>query len=377
MSASAFARSGGRHIDNQEALSFFHRNRPLMIAASSTTSVAVVAAGWPFASHGALLGFLALHQAAVALMVVGVTVAKPGLSGPVLASLCAPQAVLSGVLFADQQAARSAEFILAVGVVLFAFAAGLITMMGPWRRALRAMLVALFAPYTLGTLVFGHPGFALATVIFIILIGGAAVARSADLFDELITLRRADAERARHAEEIAVVDSLTGLTNRYGLSRFDARPIEREAIGLFIDLDRFKEVNDELGHRAGDEVLQATAERLRACVRPSDTVARLGGDEFFVILWADQPLPVLDVADRIRARLETPIVVSNGVAEISASIGVASQQFGPLALDALIETADEALYMAKSLGRNQTISSSVHLHPSEQGGPPDPDRCSE
>lgn len=190
-----------------------------------------------------------------------------------------------------------------------------------------------------------------------------------------ITTVRDDAEAGRHVatfidisrrkEAEAVVlqranfDLLTGLPNR-GL--FDdrltsalaaARRHHRHFALFYLDLDRFKAVNDRFGHAAGDALLIESARRMEHCVRESDTVARLGGDEFAVIL-ADLNLPaeVEEVAHRLNRHLVVPFDLSEGTADVSASIGIAIYpQDGEDEL-LLKKAADQALYAAKAAGRN-------------------------
>ncbi|MEW5726745.1 MAG: EAL domain-containing protein, partial [Pseudomonadota bacterium] len=122
---------------------------------------------------------------------------------------------------------------------------------------------------------------------------------------------------------------------------------------LFIDLDRFKHVNDSLGHLAGDELLQVVAERLTNCVRQGDTVARLSGDEFTVILEDIQdPRDAAVVAHKILRILVEPFDLSGNEAHISSSIGVALYPVDAGDAQSLIKLADNAMYRAKNLGRN-------------------------
>lgn len=350
-----------------ELLSFFHRSRWHVVIAAAVTSPVIVAVTWPLADHGQMLWFLALHQIAVTVM--ALTFALPTATRfehrfPPLAvaGLVLAQTLLSGAIFFDPDAARSADFAFGIAIVLYAFAAGTVATLGPLRRAARITLVCLFGPYIVGCFTYGHPGLAVGTIFFLVMIAGVAVEKTAELFAELMALRRDASMRADKAEAIATTDTLTGLTNRYGLSQIDGELLQKEISGIFIDLDRFKAVNDTLGHKAGDDVLIEVARRLRRYIRPSDTVARLGGDEFFILLWSNHQIPVMDIANRIREAVERPIEVDGGTAHVSASIGLSRQSPGMLNLDALIQSADEALYMAKSLGRNQVIASSVRLN---------------
>lgn len=154
---------------------------------------------------------------------------------------------------------------------------------------------------------------------------------------------------------LAQFDVLTGLANR---RRYIERPddaiarSERTGQGMglmFMDLDRFKLVNDSLGHKAGDQVLQEFSRRISGCVRRTDTVARLAGDEFVIIL---EPLASAEdaevVAMKIMHVMEKPIEVDSGPVKASASIGVALRQAGETDGETLLRRADEALYAVKA-----------------------------
>lgn len=177
-------------------------------------------------------------------------------------------------------------------------------------------------------------------------------------------LRRAlqyAAQRKRIERELlqrAMHDPLTGLPTRtLLLDRLQMalgaalRGGHRGAL-LFVDLDRFKQVNDSHGHRAGDLVLQAVAERMRAAVRESDTVARVGGDEFIVLL---PSIGQADDGEAVAAKLLAallPPVDADGVAlSVGASIGLVEFGAEPTSADALIDRADQAMYIAKRDGR--------------------------
>jgi diguanylate cyclase (GGDEF)-like protein len=123
---------------------------------------------------------------------------------------------------------------------------------------------------------------------------------------------------------------------------------------LFIDLDRFKVVNDTLGHVVGDQLLVEAARRITACVRNSDTVARLGGDEFTaLLLGVEDREAVARIADDVIAALAAPFVLGQETANISASIGIAMCPEDADGPDALTNAADKAMYEAKSEGRNR------------------------
>ena len=172
-----------------------------------------------------------------------------------------------------------------------------------------------------------------------------------------ITQKKESDERTwQHAN----FDTLTGLPNRRLFrDRLDHEVRKAHRTGLqaglfFIDLDRFKEINDLLGHDAGDLLLTQAAHRLRACVRESDTVARLGGDEFTVILAElDGVAHVEYIAQKILAALAEPFRLGNEVAYVSGSIGITLYPADASGPEELIRNADQAMYAAKSAGRNQ------------------------
>ncbi len=156
----------------------------------------------------------------------------------------------------------------------------------------------------------------------------------------------------------ALYDPLTGLPNRtlfldrlaQGVRRARRTPARGCAV-LFVDLDRFKEVNDRLGHAAGDRLLVEAARRLERAVRPGDTVARLGGDEFTVLLEdVSGPEDAVPVAERLRAEFDRPFELEGGPVRVTASIGVAAGG-APERAEDLLRDADRAMYRAKELGR--------------------------
>ncbi|MGX6607315.1 putative bifunctional diguanylate cyclase/phosphodiesterase [Micromonosporaceae bacterium Da 78-11] len=151
-------------------------------------------------------------------------------------------------------------------------------------------------------------------------------------------------------------DALTGLPNRALYVRRLAESIEaadattEAPAALLVDLDGFKNVNDTLGHAAGDELLQVVAERLRGCVRDDDTVARLGGDEFAIVVRRDAADAAVMVAQRLIEAVRRPVRVGGQEVTISASVGIA--RLGDQAdADELLADADIAMYAAKAAGK--------------------------
>ncbi len=193
---------------------------------------------------------------------------------------------------------------------------------------------------------------------------GIIVARDDDGKPLLMTGTMSDISAKKEADEKiwhhANFDALTGLPNRRLFrDRLDQEVLKAARSGLqvallFIDLDRFKQVNDLLGHDAGDLLLAQCANRIKGCVRDSDTVARLGGDEFTVILTAlESPAQVEHVCQKILQTLESPFPINKEVAYMSGSIGVTLYPNDATTSEELIRKADQAMYAAKNAGKNQ------------------------
>jgi diguanylate cyclase (GGDEF)-like protein len=218
-------------------------------------------------------------------------------------------------------------------------------------RGTATFVAVLCAPVLGGLLAEGGHGVAALQCAVVALpaaaILGEVLSWSSDRAARLIQL---EAARRLH-------DPLTGLANRTQLNdRADqalarARRSGHQLAMLFIDLDRFKQVNDTMGHRAGDELLVATAQRVAGLVRGLDTVARLGGDEF-VVLCEEVSLAEIDaIASRIIGALEEPFACGGGEARIGASIGIVMCIDGSETAETMLQKADIALYRAKANGR--------------------------
>ena len=205
------------------------------------------------------------------------------------------------------------------------------------------------------------------TLLLATLVGALVDGRNramAEVDRKTLALRQ-DIERReaveRELQNLAFHDPLTGLANRKlfwdrlgQAMRAHSRSGETFAV-FFIDLDGFKQVNDELGHGCGDLVLVEVARRLHECLRDSDTVARFGGDEFAVI--AERLADAEDVhitAHRIVAAVSRPILMNDGEARISASVGIALNRPGA-GPDDILRDADVAMYEAKSTGKSRHV----------------------
>ncbi|MEP6897622.1 MAG: diguanylate cyclase, partial [Rhodanobacter sp.] len=182
--------------------------------------------------------------------------------------------------------------------------------------------------------------------------------------ERTLALRKEIAERERIQDQLrhqVMHDSLTGLPNRgYLRDRIDRvlgsirqEPHRRCAL-LYLDVDRFKIINDSLGHLAGDEVLKEVAARLASCVRHPDLVARLSGDEFAILLeQVDSPTVATTVAQRVLDALGAPMLVAGKELRPTASVGIAIGDVHYQAADEVLRDADIALYRAKELGRKR------------------------
>jgi Amt family ammonium transporter len=191
----------------------------------------------------------------------------------------------------------------------------------------------------------------------------ASVRLGADAIGHSVTYR--DIRRQKQAqarlEHNALHDPLTGLANRalfldrltLTMARLERRPDRNFAV-VFLDVDRFKQVNDTLGHAGGDELLLAVTGRLRACLRPQDTIARFGGDEFALLL--DDVGSVDDIArvtERIQSELQRPVDIGGAEAFVSASMGIALSSAGYRNADDMMRDADHAMYRAKANGKGR------------------------
>jgi diguanylate cyclase (GGDEF)-like protein/PAS domain S-box-containing protein len=184
-----------------------------------------------------------------------------------------------------------------------------------------------------------------------------------DLLQLMALFVAAALERARHAERIeqlAFYDALTGLPNRV---LFDDRILQTMGAAkrynrgfsvMYLDLDEFKEINDEFGHPVGDLVLKSVADRLLHTLRESDTVARFGGDEFVILQpVVNGPSDSAELAQKIVLALQAPIELENFSRCVYTSIGIALYPQDGTTADELMDKADRALYRAKRAGRNR------------------------
>jgi len=170
---------------------------------------------------------------------------------------------------------------------------------------------------------------------------------------------RVSEEKIRHLAHYDGLTSLTSLPNRFLFKEYLDRALEnaqrnagRFAV-FFIDLDKFKEINDTLGHAAGDVALREIASRLRTCLRHADKIARMGGDEFCVLIEELHDASyVVDIAQKLLNAASGPIWIEGQACRLSASIGIAIHPENGGDIETLLKTADSAMYRAKEKGKN-------------------------
>ncbi|HSP65951.1 MAG TPA: EAL domain-containing protein [Candidatus Deferrimicrobium sp.] len=171
-------------------------------------------------------------------------------------------------------------------------------------------------------------------------------------FAEHASLAITDAARVEHIQKLAFHDELTGLPNRglflerLGQALIRARRRRANVAVLFLDLDRFKTINDSLGHAAGDQLLIRVGERLRGCLRDEDTACRLGGDEFAILAHTNEAGAV-GIAERVLAAMEPPFMIDFREVAAAASIGIALDRAGRAEAGNMLRDADTAMYRAK------------------------------
>ena len=167
-------------------------------------------------------------------------------------------------------------------------------------------------------------------------------------------------------ERRATHDTLTRVMNRAATMDSLEASLARKAAGrtavIFVDIDRFKSVNDELGHAAGDELLRTVAGRLATTVRAGDTLGRVGGDEFLVVCPGVAGAgPARRVAERIAGAVNRPVCLAGATLDLQVSVGVAYAGRRAIGADALVRRADTAMYASKRRGQGRPVAYSPAL----------------
>ena len=199
--------------------------------------------------------------------------------------------------------------------------------------------------------------------------------RSGEIFPELLTITRVDGaeggfvavftdiskmkETEEHLMQLAHYDQLTGLPNRYLITerlsqalRRAKRHSRRVAV-IFLDLDSFKNINDSLGHAAGDQLITSVAKRLNKALRDEDNIGRIGGDEFLILIEElPSPRDLTTIAEKLINELRAPVEIEDRSITVSASLGISLYPDDGSTAEALMSNADAAMYSAKEQGRD-------------------------
>jgi diguanylate cyclase (GGDEF)-like protein len=210
-----------------------------------------------------------------------------------------------------------------------------------------------------------RPGHVLLTII-LPLVAFGVIATGGLSSTILRRLRRASeelAQREAQARHEAKHDALSGLPNRVHMvdkidSFLQGRLLEthdNRAVAAYLDVDRFKDVNDTLGHHAGDQLIKLVARRLMECLRPNDFLARFGGDEFVILCAPAGPETSSALADRVSQAFALPFAINGQNIRVTASVGIAVAPDNGVTADELMRHADIALYEAKDRGRDRAV----------------------
>ncbi len=240
-----------------------------------------------------------------------------------------------------------------------------VSRMGAWRATLLTVVIASLGSFTLTWMslhLMGHGSMGNAAWISVLVPVPLALVFGGSSVVLVIALDQAWSQ----VNELAMVDSLTGLSNRRRFIPAAEREIElarrhhQPLALLLLDVDHFKAINDTHGHQAGDLVLVEVGKRCRETLRTTDLLARWGGEEFIVLLPNTPQIRAQQLAERVREAVSASaqLVLGDQSVQVTVSVGVAGTAPGPaVSLETLIQRADEALYRAKHAGRDQVSMS--------------------
>lgn len=335
----------------------FRRARFQCILGQLGASITTVGFGWSNAGHDRLLAYFLVHQVLIVFFAFAFASkwsnerrGPSGIPRFAMVALFLTATASGSVMWFDLESAANHEFALSSMIVMYACAAGTMVTLGPVRKLARLGLFSMMLPGVAASLYLGHLVLGFGTLFFLGVVAILGVEQMHRAYLELIELRLASRLAAEHTARRAMEDPLTGLANRRGVERLFARSRHAYGAAMFIDLDKFKDVNDSSGHLAGDQVLRIVGSRIRAAVSPSSAVARMGGDEFLVLLSLREADAMMEIADRIVDVIQQPFHLQAGTHEVSASVGV-TRFSGEEALEDLVHRSDQAMLEAKRAGR--------------------------
>jgi len=260
-----------------------------------------------------------------------------------------------GCVFWVDISAASIELAQIASITVLAAIATRAVLFGALTQFVRWTICSISLPGTVALAVYSEfDTIPVALISFAVLFGFYFPLRQRNRLLEVVRLREEAWNKARSSALKAKHDHLTGLLNRLGvLSALKSEPSSRVESLLFVDLDRFKDVNDRLGHGIGDQVLISVARRIDETVGNSGLVARLGGDEFLIVVTSDIDEEYL--SDLIIQNLEEPFKVVDDEVHISASIGISLSKNRGEQITQMLQHSDYALYQAKQTGRGRAV----------------------
>ena len=338
---------------------YFARARWMGLAWQCGASFVTVLLCWSMADPIRLFTFLLAHQFTLAAVAITFVVPffqrftdKFGVPLIPAWGLVGSQLVGASVLWFDLSSANSLTFTLAASGIMFGSCAFTLVTLGPVKTLSRMAVMFAILPSAVAAMFAGHTAFALAFLLFTVIMGAYGVPQMHRAYTKFILGHSQNVNDVAAAQALAREDPLTGLHNRVGISYFFQNNRESYRSAFFIDLDRFKKVNDEAGHLAGDRLLRGVATRLTESAPEGSAISRVGGDEFMILMPLSDCDELVELGKQVIALLEEPFSLSGSTYSISASIGVALIDSAST-LERVFHESDNAMFRAKRTGRGR------------------------
>jgi diguanylate cyclase (GGDEF)-like protein len=351
-------------IDLQQAV---RTRRFVMASASYVAGIALILLAWRLGfvqsrAMLAIIGLVLIVNGGVYLLFrtrANLRFADPSLTGPQIA--LATSMVMASAFALDQ--GRAAALILCPVIMMygmFRFTRRQFMAASAFMLASYALIVALLLLYKRDTVYLPLEVFRLAVLACVLPCFAVAGGKISDMRARLRDSNEELGAAIEKIKQLATHDTLTGLPNRTLFTDSLTRALARAGrhgwpVALFfMDLDRFKNINDTLGHQLGDEAIKEAARRISSCIRDSDISARLGGDEFVLLVEEfEGPTVLIEIAERILAAIYQPLSIGGHELNLSASIGICTFPIDAGDAETLLSNADIAMYQAKEQGRNR------------------------
>jgi diguanylate cyclase (GGDEF)-like protein len=340
---------------------FFRRARAPNIIGHFGASIVTVALCWPYADPARLIAWLITHQVSILLMLFCFTsrwttsrLNRHGIPRFATFAQVLAMTTCGSVMLVDIQASENIAFTLSALIVTYAVAAGAMITLGPIEKLARYSLFGLLLPGTLVSLYVGHIVIGSGTLFFLAVVAMAGVSEMNIAYQELMALRANSVKAAADSKFLACHDSLTGLFSRIGIAEaFISSDCDFRS-AMFIDLDRFKQVNDQAGHQTGDLLLIEVANRLKTAIPSGAIAGRLGGDEFLILQQASESDYLREFSRKIVGLLEAPFEIRDATYSISASVGISIIE-KDATLEEFFYESDNAMYQAKREQRGSVV----------------------